>query len=206
MTPSGRYKTKGNIEDQYYPKSHILLNKLDLTNEIDLQEAENQLLEQCVKYFSGKTQSITSFNSSLICKIHQVFLSKLYQWAGKYRTVDISKGNTRFAVPKFIPKLMTDFDKHLAKEDYLFNLDAGKFIERLAYYKCELLAIHPFREGNGRTIRLFCDLLAIKNGYRFFEYPTTRTFIKKYIAASISGVVKADYKPMQSILKKCFRA
>lgn len=204
MAPSGRYKTSGNIEDLYYPKAHILINKLDLKSDLDIQEAENQLLEKCVEYFLGKIKNINILDSTLLCDIHKKFLSRLYKWAGQYRTVDISKGNTRFAIPKFIPKLMADFDKKIKKDNYLGELSKVDFLEKLAYYKCELLAIHPFREGNGRTIRLFCDLLALKNGHGFFQYPTTKKFIKNYIDASIRGVINADYQPMKKLLLNCF--
>jgi len=117
MKPTGRYKTAGNIEDIYYPDTHILINKLNIQNDSDLQIAEKQALQECIKYFSAK--EITIFDSKLICDIHYQFLRKLYEWAGKYRSVDIAKGNTRFAVPQFVPKLMADLDIKIKKDNYL---------------------------------------------------------------------------------------
>lgn len=205
MNKTGRYKTSGNIEDEYYPDTTILINKLNLKTELEIQEAEKQLLEKCIEYYLRKIHNIKHFDSILLCSIHKKFLSRLYNWAGQYRTVNISKENIRFAVPKYIHSSMDDFDKKIKNDDYLLTNDIDWFIGKLAYYKCELIAIHPFREGNGRTIRLFCDLIAIKNGYKAFEYSTSKNFIKKYIDASISGVIKADYLPMKKILKDCFR-
>ena len=53
----------------------------------------------------------------------------------------------------------------LADENYLCGLDKEKLAERLAYYIGEINAIHPFREGNGRSQRMFIEVLAFRNGY-----------------------------------------
>lgn len=205
-TSNNRYSTKGNIQDLYYDNTEILVNRLGIKNSQLLAEIEKQLLEKTVGSFFKKAKSLTSFDSQLLNKIHKHFLGKLYSWTGGYRTVDISKGITRFAVPKHIPNLMKKFDQEIQKDHYLFGLDKNKFLDKLAYYKCELIAIHPYREGNGRVIRLFCDLLALKNNFKPFEYFSSASFIKKYLKAAEIGVIKADYCPMLTILKKCFRS
>jgi cell filamentation protein len=205
-TSNTRYSTKGNIEDLYYGKTEILINKLGIKNKLLLEEVERQLLEKTVAFFFKKAKTLSSFDSRLLNKIHKHFFSRLYIWASNYRTVDISKKVTRFAVPKHIPGLMKKFDQEIQKDNYLIGLDKNKFLEKLAYYKCELIAIHPYREGNGRVIRLFCDLLALKNNYKPFEYSSNADFIKKYLKAAEIGVIKANYYPMLTILKKSFRS
>lgn len=160
-TGNTRYSTKGNIEDLYYDQTEILVNKLGVKNKQLLEEVEKQLLEKIIVFFFKRAKFLTTFDSQLLNKIHKHFFAKLYFWAGNYRTVDISKGITRFAVPKHILCLMKKFDQEIQKDHYLIGLDKNKFLDKLAYYKCELIAIHPYRKGNGRVIRLFCDLLAL---------------------------------------------
>ncbi|MBI5413448.1 Fic family protein [Candidatus Peregrinibacteria bacterium] len=71
--------------------------------------------------------------------------------------------------------------------------------EKLAVIHCEFNAIHPFREGNGRIIRLFIDLLAVNGGYGLIDY--SKTLKAHYIKACVAGMQK-DYVPMQRIFFK----
>ncbi len=194
-----RYTASGNHpENKYYPNSAILVNKLDIKDDELLAEFENMALVNAVEHFYSQVESISKLDSLLLKDIHKYFLGKLYSWAGEYRTVAIKKGDSTFAMPQYIPKLMENFNRQLAHEKYLKSFS----LEKLAYFKCELIAIHPFREGNGRTIRLFCDLLAIKQGYGRIEYPETTAFQEAYIKASIAAVMSAEYMPMYELLRK----
>jgi cell filamentation protein len=71
--------------------------------------------------------------------------------------------------------------------------------EKLAIIHCEFNAIHPFREGNGRTIRLFLDLLAVNSKYKLIDY--SKSPQTNYIKACIAGMQK-NYAKMQNILYK----
>ena len=194
-----RYSVSGNHpENQYYLNTEILINNLSIQRQELLDEFENQALTQTVQMFFNKIDLIETFNSSLLQDIHRYFLGKLYPWAGKFRTVAIKKANTTFAMPQYIPQLMEKFDKQLSQENYSTEFD----LKKLTYFKCELIAIHPFREGNGRTIRLFTDLLSIKSGSGRINYPEEDTNFKSaYIKASEAAVVNADYHPMFDLLK-----
>ncbi|MFH1429561.1 MAG: Fic family protein [Candidatus Margulisiibacteriota bacterium] len=207
MKTSNKYSTPDTPENLYYEGSSILINKLNINDDVLLQEVEKQMLELTVEHYANALDKIDHFDSALLNEVHKNFLSKLYIWAGQYRTVSILKGITHFAMPKYIPALMKKFDKEMIKDGYLLRLDEESFLEKLAYYKCELIAIHPYREGNGRTIRLFCDLIAMKKGYNPFDYSFAddNALISRYIKASEEGVIKANPKPMQEILRECFR-
>lgn len=73
-------------------------------------------------------------------------------------------------------------------------------MERLTYYKCELIALHPFHELNGRVTRLFIDLICIRKGYGIINYSLTTA--EEYIQASIATVRYADNSPMRDIIIK----
>ncbi|MBU2524210.1 Fic family protein [Patescibacteria group bacterium] len=135
----------------------------------------------------------------LIFDIHKYFLSTLYSWAGKIRTVNISKNNILFAPVTHIEKALTYFettlDKNLPK-----NEDNKKVLaEKIAIIHCEFNFIHPFREGNGRVIRLFLDLISVNQDYDMISFGKTTN--KDYINACIAGM-QQKYQPMSDIIYK----
>lgn len=136
------------------------------------------------------------FRLELIFEIHEYFLSPLYTWAGKIRTVNISKGDAFFAPAQNIESTLKQFE--LAFENNKPSNEDSKeeVAKKLAFIHCELNVIHPFREGNGRTLRLFLDLLTVNAGYEvvtFKEIPN-----KEFIEACRKGMSQ-DYEPMECI-------
>ena len=99
-------------------------------------------------------------------EIHRSILQDVYPFAGEIRKEMISKGSSSFAHPKFIDAELRRIFTELKQENYLKDLPRSQFIRRLAHYLAELNALHPFREGNGRTVREFARQLALNAGYR----------------------------------------
>ena len=95
-----------------------------------------------------------------------VLFQDIYDWVGKIRTVDISRGNSRFANVRFIESSAHEIFNRLARENLLKSLDPNILSERLAHYLSEINALHPFREGNGRTQRIFISQLSQAAGYQ----------------------------------------
>jgi cell filamentation protein len=91
---------------------------------------------------------------------HRHIFGDVYQWAGEFRTVSISKGGVLFALPQFIEPAGRDLFAALAAEGHLRNLNGEKFAARLAYYLGEVNMLHPFRDGNGRAQRALFSQLA----------------------------------------------
>ncbi len=79
-----------------------------------------------------------------------------------------------------------------------------EFAQKIAYYMCELIALHPFFELNGRITRLFFDMIATYNGYEYINYQNTLTDIKngenKFIKASIECMIGNENEIFQIIL------
>jgi cell filamentation protein len=86
--------------------------------------------------------------------------SLAHDWAGELRTIEISKGNTRFAFGPYLESLGQELFSRLKAERYLAGLDQKSFVERLAWFYSESNTLHPFREGNGRAIRTLLSLPA----------------------------------------------
>ena len=147
-----------------YQDSCILKNKLGIRNKEQLEEAERNITAlRILQLKTGELRGEPNFK--YLCKIHKHIFGDIYSWAGKIRTVDISKGNM-FCNSQFILENAEDIFNRLKKENYLQDYkDVNKMSERLAYYLSEINALHPFREGNGRAQREFIIVLARRAGY-----------------------------------------
>jgi cell filamentation protein len=150
------------IEDPYtYKNSTVLVNKLDLRNQVELDafeaeissaRAEEPLPEGSIDFEHYKA-------------IHHHLFQDVYQWAGQVRTVRIAKGGNPFCFPENIEGQANKLFNDLRSADHLRNLDAQTFADRAAHFLAELNAIHAFREGNGRSQLTFFALLAERAGY-----------------------------------------
>ena len=130
-----------------YPGTNVLKNKLDIRDLDTLHEAERDY--SAVRQAELVGQGVTGdFSFRHLCSIHKHLFSDVYSWAGKTRTVDISKG-TVFCLVQFIESQFDDLYCKLKKENFLADItDKEEMSERLAYYLGEINMIHPFRDGN----------------------------------------------------------
>jgi cell filamentation protein len=182
-----------------YPDSDVLINKLDIRDLEELHVFERKLtmlrlLELMDKPVSGK------FDFKHLQAIHQYIFQDIYDWAGKVRTVDIAKGNM-FCNVKFIDSQADEIFTKLKAEKYLAGLDEETFVKRLAYYFSEINALHPFREGNGRSQREFIRSLALKNGYFIYFDRVTGD---EMLSASQKSFL-CDYTEMEEVFRKCIQ-
>lgn len=153
-------------QDEFYcyNKSYTLKNKLNIIDEEKLKQAEREITAlRTAQLMKSPIKGKFDFNH--IKKIHEFLFGDIYEWAGKVRIVNISKGN-QFCLCQYIDSQMEDVLNKLKKEKYLEGLDIVNMSKRLSYYLGEINAIHPFREGNGRTQRMFIQELSEHNGYR----------------------------------------
>ncbi|PWJ47897.1 Fic/DOC family protein [Faecalicatena contorta] len=149
-----------------YPESRVLKNKLNITDEKELLEAEREIISVRMAEILGGRWTRGKFDFAHLKQVHKFLFGDIYDWAGKVRLVNISKGN-RFCKVEFIEKQMNEIFQRLKCENFLRDVkDTQELGERLAYYLGEINAIHPFREGNGRAQRLFIEHLAHFLGYR----------------------------------------
>lgn len=194
MAEHSRYNVDGQ-ED-----GGVLKNKLNIKDQKTLEDTETILFSDAYKHFfelleKGKLK----FDVKFIFQIHKYSLETLYSWASKMRTVEISKDGVLFCASSQIEKNLTIFEKILSKNLPEPTDTKDMIIEKLAIIHCEFNAIHPFREGNGRTIRLFLDLLVVSNGFNLIDY--SKSSKENYIKACISGMSQ-DYSKMQDIIRK----
>lgn len=180
------------MKDPYvYPGTNVLINKLNIRNEIELEEKEKLLtLDRILEGIPKGNYDLAHYQA-----IHKHVFQNLYSWAGQIRTVSISKGNDLFASPAFIIPAANKVFKKLHQENILKNLSQEYFAKRAAYYFNEVNAVHPFREGNGRTQRLLFDAIAKEAGYEFSWHNIKR---EPFLTASINGF-HGNHKSMEDI-------
>lgn len=186
-------------QDPYcYVGSSILINALDLHSPEELELAEIELTSYRLSTFQPEFYNLTF---QYLCQIHYHLFQDLYEWAGKVRTVDISKQSTHFCNVRFIEKsAMKCFDL-LSEQSYLRNLSADQFVVGIADFFCEMNVVHPFREGNGRSLRLFCEVLALQAGY---ELTWQNVSQQSWLSANIAGY-EGDLTQLIKIFKDVSR-
>ncbi len=184
----------------YIDGSDIPKNKLDITSSELIHEIENNLLIEAYEKFSHELNENTKFDEEYFVNIHKKTFEALYDFAGVYRTVNMSKGNSQFCLSEYLGSQSTRIFTELEKDKYLtICKDKVEFSKKIAYYQSELIALHPFYELNGRTLRLFFDLLSVFNGYKAIDYSGSIDD-GKYIEASIDCVQYADTTKMEDII------
>ena len=184
----------------YIDGSDVPKNKLNITDSELIHEIENNLLIEAYEKFSHSLNEDTKFNEEYFVNIHKKTFEALYDFAGVYRTVNMSKGNSQFCLSEYLSSQSTRIFTELEKDKYLtiYN-DKIEFAKKIAYYQSELIALHPFYELNGRTLRLFFDLMCVFNGYKAIDYSGSIDD-GKYIEASIDCVQYADTTKMEEII------
>ncbi|WP_024788001.1 MULTISPECIES: Fic/DOC family protein [unclassified Lebetimonas] len=185
------------ISDIYYSNTSIPKNKLDIKDENELIKIEHLLLLESYEKFAKKLD--VELDEYFFKNLHKKTFQDLYEWAGVYRDVDIAKGDTLFCRGIYVTQEMKKIFAKLKKDKYLKNLDKETFAHKLAYYKCELIAIHPFLELNGRIIRFFIDILSINAGYDVIDYANITE--EEYIKCAIECVQNANYDCFEEIIK-----
>ena len=184
----------------YYKDSNIPINKLNIHNLKVLEDEERKLLLKGYEYFHKNLSESTLFDENYFKELHRKTFNKLYSFAGKYRTVNISKGYTTFCQVRFLDQTSKDIFRKLALENYLKDYSAKskkEFARKISFYMCELIALHPFFELNGRITRLFFDMIATYNGYEYINYKNALEMEEddnKFIKASIDCMVGNDNK------------
>lgn len=146
-----------------YPETEILRNLPDLRMiaELEAFEVEEVGARSLEQPPDGK------FNAKHYRALHRHLFQDVYEWAGEYRTIRTAKGGNVFCYPEHIEQQMDTLFAKLSDPLFRHGIDVDAFIAATAEFLGELNAIHPFREGNGRTQLYFVRLLGLRAGHPF---------------------------------------
>ncbi len=181
------------------PVSGLLRNIPNLTQESELLFFESTTVSRRLLQLQLKPIKIK--NSESILKIHQYLFQDVYEWAGKVRTVNISKNGKpffdgeRFPMGfKYIDTLMVDFERISSKNTIEISQKLAEILDNLNF-------LHPFREGNGRAQREFIRVLALQKGFSLnLNPPDNKNVHDRYMQGTIESNVQLLADLIQELL------
>lgn len=183
------------FDDPYcYKDTFVLKNKAGIRDAAHLQafELEMSALRAEEPLPAGK------FTPAHYRKVHHHLFQDVYRWAGRYRTVRTGKGGNWFCYPEYIDGSMNRLFKKLATKAFKREAHSAEFIGAAADFLAELNAIHPFREGNGRSQLSFLYLLGDRAGHPLRLNQIDRETFLPATIASFGG----NTEPLANELRK----
>jgi cell filamentation protein len=138
------------------------------------------------------TNPIPVVGSDTHFAVHRYLFQDIYEWAGKKRTVEISKGDKQFFPLQRFATALLHIDSLIAAYKHLGNDDKKAISRKLAEILDSVNYLHPFREGNGRTQRKFLRPLALEKGWKLnLNPPDNAAVYERYMAGTIDGDIDA---------------
>ncbi|WP_018682442.1 Fic/DOC family protein [Actinokineospora enzanensis] len=147
------------------PETGVLRNIHGFTDATTLADAERDLAYLRDEELK-RLPLPGGYDTAHLRAFHRHLFGDIYDWAGKPRLVDISRGDSPFAHWRHVEPALDDLFAKLRAERLLSGLDPAAFLARFTYFFAEVNAVHPFREGNGRAQRAFFRQLALFAGWR----------------------------------------
>lgn len=152
--------------DNCYEGTSCLINKMGIRDKTELAATEAALTLANISLLEQEPIG-GGFDFAHYKAIHRFLFGDLYEWAGEIRTVNISKQGTQFVPASEIERVGNAIFTRLAEADYFRRDDFETFVEKITEFYCDTNLLHPFREGNGRTQRVFLVQLIRHAGYNF---------------------------------------
>jgi cell filamentation protein len=194
-------------EDQYEPGSggKVLRNKLGIQSLSEMHDEEIKSYHRVTLESFSLFSNDHSFSMKDIYFLHEKVFGDLYNWGGKQRNVDISKDGFMFTRAIFLNEAEKEFEKTFLKKYTPAKTSGKKALAKiLARIHVELILLHPFREGNGRIVRLLLMLIAQQAGFERLDFDciaANSEGFAEYVAAIHAGQ-GGDYKPMTRLMEK----
>jgi cell filamentation protein len=201
---TSRYEGFG-PESEFEPGSRgrALRNRLGIPSVRALQRRESEALLATTQQAIDQVTVDQNFTAADVCWLHHLWLGEIYEWAGDYRSVNISKGEFMFAAAAQVPRLMQQFEQGPLR---LYTPCRIKSTEQqaaaLAIVHAELILIHPFREGNGRCARLLAMLMGLQAGLPALDFGGIRGEKKRRYFAAIHSAMDHNYAPMTEMFRE----
>ncbi len=202
MAKISRYTVAQGPEAEFQPGSHgrVLRNLLGITSKREMDRVEYDALARVQEQYLGTINTGTRFTASLLSRMHQDWLGRIYAWSGKYRSVELHKDGFRWPPAARVGENMATFEKELLARHTPCRPDSlQNAARRIAQVHAELLLIHPFRDGNGRLARWLADIMASQAGFPLPKYEFSGKGSvrqrEKYLSAVTHGYGR-DYEPL----------
>lgn len=205
MKKGGRYDVSGLIEAQYEPGSNdtIFRNLLGIIDPNEMDRVEARALAKATDILIREYDQEHQFCAADICHFHKTWLGEVYEWAGKYRKVNITKNDFTFAMAAQLHKLMEQFEQNqLTQYTPCVFKNREEVVKALAETHTELLLIHPFRDGNGRIARLLSTLMALQAGLPLLDFSLIGEHEKQEYITAVQAGISRNYQPMETLFSE----
>jgi cell filamentation protein len=174
---------------KYTGKNGVLLNLANIENENILLAFESLKVSKRIEELFENPIKIKSTDSLLT--IHYHLFQDVYEWAGKTRTINISKNGKPFFNGERFNVAFQYIDSLIVEYKAIRKTDKQALSQKLAEILDHVNYLHPFREGNGRTQREFIRLLALEKGLALNLNPPDNAFIyERYMQGTINSDVE----------------
>ncbi|MFN0157088.1 MAG: Fic/DOC family protein [Bacteroidota bacterium] len=203
--PPSRYSGASDEDFQPGSRKTVLKNKLGITSLSKMDDEEIIAYQKAAEKFANTFASDHRFTAEDVKAIHTEIFGKLYDWAGEYRNKDLSKDGFMFMRAIFIAEQMEAFSHDILEKHTPAEAGArDQLTLLLAQIHVELILIHPFREGNGRAIRLLIHLIAQQAGYQGLDFGFIKETGKEYdrYIAAVQAGLSSNYEPMREIINR----
>jgi cell filamentation protein, protein adenylyltransferase len=182
------------------PRTGVFRNRLGLTDRAALADAEKTLAVLRIDQLRRRRLP-GRYDLDHLRAFHWTIFQDVYPWAGQLRTVLIVKAGASFCHPHQIEDTAADLFGRLAQDEHLRERDRSGFLDGLTALLAAVNALHPFREGNGRSQRSFLSQLARDAGYQLRWEGVDRDANIDAARAAADG----DLGPMRALLDPVVR-
>lgn len=196
-----KYEVYTTVQSIYcYPDSHVLKNRLNIRDHAELKQAEEEFV--AVKQLVLLQDPIKGrFTMNHLLRIHRFLFEDVYPFAGRLRREQISKGDTLFYPPDLIERELRRVFREIHEREMLCEKELQAQLRNLSHVMAELNIIHPFREGNGRSIRELIRCMALMYGLFINWGNTNRDALMDAAVASVD-----DDMAFCDVLQQCLES
>lgn len=187
-------------------KDGLLLNYAGCLDQEEIHRREDEGVARAMEYIARLLDRANPvpLTLALIQQVHRELMGEIYPFAGAWRTVALHKGDgpTKWPMPPGgIEPLMLAFERDVLSRSPVVDHDAAVFAY-VSEVMNELLAIHPFREGNGRTAFIIGNLILMQNDLLPLDVYDRRTEETRYFAACEAGRIHKNYDPLATLIEQ----
>lgn len=205
MVGSGNQYVATGVEAEHEPGSRkrVLRNLRGVQSIREMKRLESQALVTVTNRLLAEVAVDQRFTPADLQAWHRAWLGGLYEWAGEYRQVNLSKGGFVFAAAGQVPRLMVAFERGpLRRFTPCRPGQRGQVAEALGVVHAELILVHPFREGNGRLGRLLATLMALQAGLPTLDFGGVRGPARQAYFAAIQTAMDHDYAMINGVFER----
>lgn len=196
-----KISTKYHASDsgEYEPGSYgrVLKNLPGLTKKTAMDAEEVKGYAKALQFVIENITLDQQLKVADINAIHKLFFGDLYSWAGKPRVVNLTKEGFTFPSAQFLEQTLNAFEQEILKPNTPCFGSQEQVLKKIAQVHLELLFIHPYREGNGRTARIIATIMAMQAGYKGFNWNVLEERFDEYVRS----IQKLNVELMVALLR-----